>query len=213
MQRREFSRSLLLSGTAAATGVLSLTPALAQRIAFKEGSEYTRLAKPAAIVTPPGKVEVVEFFSYSCIHCFRFEPLMAEWIKKLPADVVLRRMPVAFSPAFGPMQRFYFSLESMGLVDKLHEKVFKAFHEERQQLTSPETIVAWVEKQGVDKAQFLSFFNGSSVDKAKAATQLQDAYQVEGTPAMGVAGQFYIPGQGPKTLLIADSLIAQARKG
>lgn len=211
MQRRDFSRSLLVTGSVAAAGVLSLTPALAQRVGFKEGTDYTRLAKAAPIVTPPGKVEVVEFFAYSCIHCFRFEPLMAEWIKKLPADVVLRRMPVAFSPAFGPMQRFYFSLEAMGLVDKLHEKVFKTFHEERQQLTSPETIVAWVEKQGVDKAQFLSFFNGSAIEKARAATQLQEAYKVEGTPAMGVAGQFYIGGQGPKTLLIADSLVAQVR--
>lgn len=213
MQRRDFSRSLFVTGSVAATGALSLAPAFAQRVAFKEGSDYNRLAKPAAVSTPAGKVEVVEFFSYSCVHCFRFEPLMAEWIKKLPADVVLRRMPVAFSPAFAPMQRFYFSLESMGLVDKLHEKVFKAFHEERQQLTSPETIVAWVEKQGVDKAQFLSFFNGNAIEKAKAATQLQEAYQVEGTPALGVAGQYYIGGQGPKTLLIADSLIAQARKG
>lgn len=213
MQRRDFSRSLLVTGSAAAAGVLGLTPALAQRVGFKEGSDYTRLSKPAAVATPAGKVEVVEFFSYSCIHCYRFEPLMAEWSKKLPADVVLRRIPVAFSPAFGPMQRFYFSLESMGLVDALHEKVFKAFHEERQQLTSPETIVAWVEKQGVDKAQFQSFFNGNAIEKARAATQLQEAYQVEGTPALGVAGQFYIGGQGPKTLLIADSLIAQARKG
>ena len=170
---------------------------MAQRVAFKEGSDYTRLAKTAAVTTPAGKVEVVEFFAYSCIHCFRFEPLLAEWAKTLPADVVLRRMPVAFSAAFVPMQRFYFSLEAMGLVEKLHEKVFKAFHEERQQLTSPEAIVAWVEKQGVDKAQFLSFFNGSAIEKAKAATQLQEAYQVEGTPALGVAGRFYVSGQGP----------------
>lgn len=213
MQRRDFSSHLLASGAIAVLAGLGFSPAMAQRLAFKEGADYTRLAKPAAVVTPTGKVEVVEFFSYSCIHCFQFEPLMDAWAKKLPADVVLRRIPVAFSPAFGPMQRFYFSLESMGLVEKLHTKVFQAFHEERQQLTSPETIVAWIEKQGVDRTQFLSFFNGSAIEKAKAATELQNAYQVEGTPAIGVAGRFYIGGQGPKTLLIADSLIAQSRKG
>jgi protein dithiol oxidoreductase (disulfide-forming) len=42
---------------------------------------------------------------------------------------------------------------------------------------------------------------------------LQEAYQVEGTPALGVAGRFYVGGQGPKTLVIADSLVAQVRKG
>ena len=213
MQRRDFSSHLLASGTIAALGGLGLSPALAQRVGFKEGSDYIRLAQPAPVDAPAGKVEAVEFFSYSCIHCYKFEPLMTGWMKKLPADVVLRRVPVSFNPAFEPMQRFYFSLESMGLVEKLHTKVFQAFHEERQQLTSPETIVAWVEKQGVDRKQFLSFFNGSAIEKAKAATALQNAYQVEGTPAIGVAGRFYIGGQGPKTLLIADSLIAQSRKG
>jgi thiol:disulfide interchange protein DsbA len=48
--------------------------------------------------------------------------------------------------------------------------------------------------------------------KAKRATQLQDAYQVEGTPALGVAGRYYISGQGPRTLVIADALIADLRK-
>ena len=42
---------------------------------------------------------------------------------------------------------------------------------------------------------------------------LQDAYQVEGTPALGVAGRYYVGGQGPRTLLVADSLIAEVRKG
>jgi protein dithiol oxidoreductase (disulfide-forming) len=49
--------------------------------------------------------------------------------------------------------------------------------------------------------------------KAKRAAQLQDAYQVEGTPALGVAGRYYVPGQGPRALVVADALIAEVRKG
>ena len=210
MQRRDFSRSLLAAG-AFVSAAGALTPALAQRIGFKEGTDYLRLPKPVPVAAPAGQIEVVEFFAYSCIHCFRFEPLLETWMQKLPADVKVRRMPVAFSPAFEPMQRLYFTLESMGLVDKLHAKVFKAFHEESQQLTSPEAITAWVEKQGVNREQFLAFFNGNAGKLAASATQLQDAYQVEGTPALGVAGRFYVSGQGPKTLVIADSLISQVR--
>ena len=210
MQRREFSRSLLSAGACLSlAGVAG--QAMAQRIGYKEGADYQRLAKPAAVAASAGQIEVVEFFAYSCIHCYRFEPLLEAWVKKLPTDVKLRRLPAAFSPAFEPMQRLYFTLESMGLVDKLHGKVFKAFHEERQQLTSPEAITAWVDKQGVNRDQFLAFFNGAAVKLAAAATQLQDAYKVEGTPALGVAGRFYVGGQGPKTLVIADSLIAQVR--
>lgn len=212
MQRRDFSRSLLMAGAAAASG-LGLTPALAQRVAFKEGSDFVRLAKPAPVETPAGQVEVVEFFAYSCIHCHNFEPVFHEWIKRKPAHVTVRRMPVAFTQNFVPMQRLYFTLEAMDLVDKLHVKVFKAIHEERQPLTTTPAIVSWIEKQGVNRDQFLGIFNGQAAKLAEKATALQDAYQVEGTPSLGIGGRFYVGGQGPRTLLVADSLIAEVRKG
>lgn len=212
MQRRDFSRGLMAAGAAAVSG-LGLSPAMAQRVAFKEGTDYIKLAKPVPTESPAGQVEVIEFFAYSCIHCFNFEPVFSEWIKKQPANVTVRRMPVAFSQNFVPMQRLYFTLEAMGLLEQLHGKVFKAFHEERVPLTTPPAILAWVEKQGVNREKFTAIYDGSAVKASQKAVGLQDAYQVEGTPAMGIAGRFYIPGQGPKTLLVADSLIAEARKG
>ena len=212
MQRREFSRGLMAAGTAAVAG-LGLSPAFAQRVAFKEGTDYTKLAKPAPTDSPAGQVEVVEFFAYSCIHCFNFEPVFSEWIKKQPPHVTVRRMPVAFNQNFVPMQRLYFTLEAMGLLEQLHGKVFKAYHEERLPLTTTPAILAWVEKQGVNREKFTALYDGAAVKSAQKAVGLQDAYQVEGTPALGIAGRFYIPGQGPKTLLVADSLIAEARKG
>ncbi|MDM7944258.1 MAG: thiol:disulfide interchange protein DsbA/DsbL [Hydrogenophaga sp.] len=215
MQRRDFSRSLLAAGTTAlaATGGLTLTPALAQRVGPKEGTDFVRLARPAPVETPASQVEVVEFFAYSCVHCFNFEPLFDEWLKKKPAHVNVRRMPVAFSPAFVPMQRLYFTLEAMNLVERLHRKVFQAIHVDRQQLTAAPVITAWVEKQGgVDMARFNGLFNGAAAGLATKATQLQDAYKVEGTPSLGVAGRYYVNGQGPRTLVVADALIAEVRK-
>ncbi len=215
MQRRDFSRSLLAAGTVvAATGGLTLTPALAQRVGPKEGTDFLRLGRPAPVESPASQVEVVEFFAYSCIHCFNFEPMFDEWMKKQPASVNVRRMPVAFSPAMQPMQRLYFTLESMKLVDRLHSKVFQAIHVDRQPLTTAAAITAWVEKQGgVDMARFNAFYNGAAAGLATKATQLQDAYKVEGTPSLGVAGRYYVNGQGPRTLVVADALIAEARKG
>ncbi|WP_374409823.1 thiol:disulfide interchange protein DsbA/DsbL [Hydrogenophaga sp.] len=212
MQRRDFSRNLLAASATAALG-LNLSPALAQRVAFKEGTDFTKLPKPVPTDSAAGQVEVLEFFAYSCIHCFNFEPIFSEWVKKQPAQVRVLRVPVAFNQNFVPMQRFYYALESMGLLDKLHAKVFKAFHEERLPLTTPPAILAWVEKQGVDRGQFIAAYDGPAAKAAQKAVGLQDAYQVEGTPAIGVAGRFIVPGQGPKTLLIADSLIAEVRRG
>jgi thiol:disulfide interchange protein DsbA len=216
MQRRDFSRSLVAAGTTAlaAAGGLTLTPALAQRVGPKEGTDFVRLSPVAPVDSPKSQVEVVEFFAYSCIHCFNFEPIFDEWLKKQPASVNVRRMPVAFSPAFVPMQRLYFTLESMKLVERLHSKVFQAIHVDRQQLTTTPAITAWIEKQGgVDMARFNAFYNGEAAGLATKATQLQDAYKVEGTPSLGVAGRYYVNGQGPRTLVVADALIAEARKG
>lgn len=215
MQRRDFSRSLLLAGTTAlgAAGGLTLTPALAQRVGPKEGVDYVRLPKPAPVESPASQVEVLEFFAYSCIHCANFEPIFEEWIQKKPANVTVRRMPVAFSQGFVPMQRLYFSLEAMNLVDKLHAKVFEAFHVERLPLTTPPAIIDWVAKQGVDRAKFTEIFNsGATGQKVQRAIELQDAYGVEGTPSLGIAGRFYLNGQGPRTLAVANALIADLRK-
>lgn len=213
MQRREFSKSVLVGGGLAAAGVLPLSSVHAQA-ALKEGKDYLRLARPAPVDAPAGQVEVVEFFAYTCIHCFNFEPHITEWLKNKPDHVTLRRAPVAFSEAFVPLQRLYFTLEAMGQAEALHEKVFKAVHVDKQRLTTPDAITNWVEKQGVDRAKFTELYNSFAVaGKARRATQLQDAYQVEGTPALGVAGRFYIPGQGPRTLAVANVLIAEVRKG
>lgn len=214
MQRRDFSRSLLAAGgTAVALSAGLPLSAQAQRVAPKEGTDYTRLARPAPVVSPPSQVEVVEFFAYTCIHCFNFEPVFEEWIQKKPSFVMVRRMPVAFSQAFVPMQRLYFALESMDLVGKLHTKAFSAIHVERQRLTTADAIIDWVAKQGVDRAKFAEVYNSAATGtKAQQAAQLQEAYAVEGTPALGVAGKFYVPGQGPRTLVVANALIADLRK-
>ncbi len=213
MQRRAFSRSLLAAGAGALTTGLLPLAAQAQVGGFKEGSDYLRLGKPVATDSGAGKVEILEFFAYSCIHCYNFEPVMAAWMKKQPANVVVRRTPVAFSPAFVPMQQLYYTVEAMGLVESLHEKIFRAFHVDKVRIQEAAVAADWMAKQGVDMKKYNELYNSFAVvGKAKRAAQLQDLYSVEGTPALGVAGRFYIPGQGPRTLQVADALIAEVRK-
>jgi thiol:disulfide interchange protein DsbA len=215
MQRRAFSRHLLATGAAilAPAAVVHPSLALAQAAGpqrYQEGRDYVRLDRPAPVDVSAGQIEVLEFFAYTCIHCFNFEPVFDQWRRRVPAHVLVRRVPVVFSEAFVPLQRLYYTLEAMGQLDALHGKVFEAIHVQRQRLVNEAAITAWVEKQGVDRQKFSELFNSFSVTgKARRAGQLQDAYQVEGTPALGVAGRYMIPGQGPRTVQIADALIAQ----
>ena len=216
MQRREFSKS---AAAVAATASLGLAAtAQAQGGAPQNGTDYLTLDKRAPVEAPAGKVEVVEFFWYSCPHCNRFEPALEAWIKKAPKDVVVRRVPVSFRADFEPQQRLYYVLEGMNKVEELHKKVFYAIHAEKQMLNTPELVAAWAEKQGINKAKFVEMYNSFSVaTKARKATQLQDAYKVDGVPALGVAGRFYTSGELAKNmdraLVVTDHLVTLARKG
>jgi len=213
MNRREFSAGAACVLASASLGLPQL--AWAQKKP-EEGTEYKSLDKRAAVEAPAGKIEVVEFFWYSCPHCNAFEPALEAWSKKLPADVALRRVPVAFRDNFVPQQRLFYTLEAMNRLD-LHNKVFQAIHVDKQPTDNEAAILAWAEKNGLDKAKFQEMYNSFNVQtKARRAAQLQDAYKVEGVPALGVAGRWYtdgtMAGTMAKALQVTEYLVAEARK-
>jgi len=215
MNRREFS-----AGTACilATAALGLPASVwAQVRKPEDGVEYMTLDKRVNPDAPAGKVEVIEFFWYSCPHCHAFEPRLNAWIQKLPPDVVIKRVPVAFRDDFVPQQRLFYTLEAMGKVEALHNKVFQAIHGERNPLNREEQILDWAEKQALDKAKFKELYNSFGVSsKARRATQLQNLFKVSGVPAIGIAGRYYTDGDlahsMERALQVTDYLIGEARK-
>ena len=193
MKRRDFSAVFSVVGGAALAGSALYAPSLLaqaqppgqpQLKRPEAGTDYLVLDKRAAVEAPAGKIEVVEFFWYNCPHCNQFEPTLDAWVKTVAKDVSVRRVPVAFRDNFVPQQRLFYALEAMGVLDKLHAKIFTAIHGEKLVLDKSEVIADWVAKQGVDKVKFLEQYNSFSVStKATKATQLQNAYKLEGVPA------------------------------
>jgi thiol:disulfide interchange protein DsbA len=215
MNRREFSGAAAAVAGLAAWGLPPTT--FAQGVKPQPGKDFVPLEKRAAVEAPPGKVEVIEFFWYSCPHCNAFEPRFEAWAKKQPADVFVKRVPVAFRDDFVPQQRLYYTLEALGKVDELHAKVFQAIHTNHEQLNREEAIVAWAGKQGLDQGKFKELYNSFSVaSKARRASQLQDAYKVLGVPALGIAGRYYtdgdLAGNIDRALQVTDYLVAETRK-
>jgi thiol:disulfide interchange protein DsbA len=216
MKRREFSQ--VAAGAALASAALLSPLAHAQAKKPVAGKDFHILDAKAPVEAPAGKIEVVEFFWYSCPHCNIFEPALANWVKALPKDMAFKRSHVAFNDGFVPQQRLFLALEAMGMLEKLHVKVFNAIHSEKVNLAKGDAITDWVVKQGVDKAKFLEQYNSFSVStKATRSTQLQNAYRVEGVPALGIAGRFYtdgsMAGSMERALQVAEYLIAEVRAG
>jgi len=208
MKRREFA---LGSALVALPGMLA-SPAWAQ-----SGKGYTELKERAPVEAPAGQVEVVEFFSYGCSHCKNFEPMFSAWKKSAPKDVAVRMVHVGFQSSFEPLQRIYYALEALGQVDALHAKVFDALQAQRKRLNQPDVLFPWIAEQGVDRAKFEEAYKSFGVaTKLRRAVQLQEAYQVEGTPALGVAGRYYTDGSMAggfqRMIQLTNGLIEQERK-
>ena len=136
----------LALGATGLMGLLSAPLAQAQGTPV-EGQHFKRLANPVP-VTVPGKVEVLEFFMYSCPHCNAFDPSLEAWVKQQSADVAFRRVPVAFRPNLEIHQRLYYALEALGLLGQLHAKAFAAIHVEHKMLMKEEDVAAWASANG-----------------------------------------------------------------
>jgi thiol:disulfide interchange protein DsbA len=212
MNRRRFN----ITGAAAAAASCMPLASWAQG-APVEGRDYARLAQPLAMPAT-GKVEVVEFFGYWCPHCNAFEPTLDAWSRKLPADVLFRRVPVAFSAPQEPYAKIFYALEAMGLVEQMHRKVFAAIHVQRQHLEKDSEILAFMTANGVDGTKFGETYKSFTVaSKFKQARQLAEAYHIDGVPTLGIHGRFFtspsLAGGAEQALRITDQLIQRARQG
>ena len=190
------------------------------------GTEFRTLDKPQP--TEAGKkVEVIEFFWYSCPHCNAFEPSLSDWVKKQGDNIVFKRVPIAFNESFGPEQRLYYALEALGKSEELQKKIFHAIHGERKALNKEGPITDYVVGQGIDKAKFTDLYNSFGVQtKVRRAVQLQEAFKVDGVPMIAIDGRYVTSpsivgtslGNQPEpvlqaaTLQVMDWLVAKAAK-
>ncbi|MDC8757554.1 thiol:disulfide interchange protein DsbA/DsbL [Janthinobacterium fluminis] len=190
----------------------------------QNGVDYTTLDATTRPDTGK-KIEVVEFFMYSCPHCHSLEPLMSEWVKKQGDNIVFRRVHMAFSGPNDPQAHAYVTLEAMGKLDLVHDKIFRAVHVERNRLNKDEALTDFIAKNGVDKAKYLEFFNSFAVQtKMKRGASLINTYKLTSAPSIVIDGRFVTsPAQAGRpnqpelqsqqaTLKVMDMLVARALK-
>ena len=218
MKRRDFSLAAVSAATSISVPLSSQAQGPAAARKPVEGTDYLSLDKRVPTDLGAGKIELLEFFWYSCPHCHAFEPQFVAWKKAAPKDVVVQRVPVRFRDDFEPQQRAYYVFEALNMVDVMHGKLFNAIHNERQQLNSAAALAAWADKNGLPEKKFTEAYNSFGVaSKARRATQLQDAFKVQGVPALGIAGRFYTDGSLTQTmdraLQVADFLLGEVRRG
>lgn len=203
----------------AAFGIL----ALASNMGWAQvaGKDFEVLKTPQPTESP-GKVEVIEFFSYTCPHCQNLQQPLTAWLKRKPADVEFRRMPVVFQDSFLPFARLYYTLEAMGLLEKLHHDAFTAFHQQKVKLQDPKAAADWAASKGVDRQKFMDAYNSFGVQSlTKRAAENTRRYDIPFTPALVVDGKYMTGPSMTSTgntvdfdrfFKVLDQMIAGARK-
>jgi protein dithiol oxidoreductase (disulfide-forming) len=172
---------------------------------------YTEL-KPPQPTEAGGKIEIVEFFWYGCIHCYNLEPALEGWLKKLPPDAQFRRVPAVFNPRWEHDARIFYAFEALKLLDKLHRPFFDAIHQDRLRTDDPKALAQWLQKQGVDAQKFSDVMKSFSVhSKTQRAKLMTAGYKIDGTPAIAVDGRYTVSA-GEGMLETVSQLIDQARK-
>ena len=207
-----FKQLLRFALAAGATALLAAGTAQAQFNAIP-GRDYTPLNPPQP-TSGDATVEVLEFFAYGCIHCFHLEPKLEKWMGALPKDTKVTRVPTPFALRGLNSIPIYYTLEAMGLIDKLHIKIFEAVHNDNLILGNPEVRNQWLAKQGVDLKKFQEVEKSFAVqNKITRATEMATKYRIETTPTLVVNGKYAVPNHNntDTTFRVIDTLAFNER--
>jgi thiol:disulfide interchange protein DsbA len=158
-------------------------------------------------------IEVIEFFSWGCPHCYEFHPLLGRWIATLPKDAAFRRVPVSLGhPEWEALVRAYYALQTTGDLARLDSQIFEAIHNEHESLFTETSITAWVAKHGVNAAKFTEAYRSFGVNTSVGRSQdIAVNYRVSGIPTLAIGGRYTVTGDQPKMLTTTTELIAKAR--
>lgn len=192
----------------------------AESFQYEEGAHYVKL-EVSVRTRERDIIDVTEYFSYGCPHCYRFEPLVSQWKDGLPDDVEFSRTPAVWKQAAGYelYARTYYTALALGLLEKIHLPLFNAIHVDRRRLLDLNAMAAFMAEQGVEPVAFVKNFNNSFGVKAmyQQAIARGQLYRSRGVPAVIINGKYRIEASmvdnsNANMLRVADFLINRERR-
>jgi thiol:disulfide interchange protein DsbA len=207
-------RRLILAAVTSALALMSSTLLGAQ---YEEGVHYQVLDPQAPLSTSGEGIEVSEYFSYGCGHCFQFDPVLNAWLDKQPEDVNFDRTPAVWNDYYGNLAQTYYTLKAMDVLESLHVAVFEAIHIQRKNLSKPGVMADFLDEAGVDPGAFAKVFNSFGVRMSlQQADARGRAYRASGVPTLIVNGKYRIETRGAgsvqEMLKVAEFLIQLERQ-
>ena len=156
--------------------------------------KYEVLQPPQSTETGD-RIEVVDVFWYGCPHCYTFLPFMEAYDKVKPEYVEVRRLPAIFRESWLAHARAYYTSERLGVTDRTHRPLFEEIHENRNPTDHREALIAFFERQGVDRMEFEKIYDSFAVESlVRKSILMQQRYGIRGTPSVIVNGKYRVTG-------------------
>lgn len=181
---------------------------------FKENAHYKRVS--AAPKVQSDKIEITEFFLYSCSHCFELEPKLKKWLEINKEHIVFKRVPAVISVSWVTLAKTYYIAEKMNILEKIHEPLFKSIHNDKKVYLNEYKLAEFFENQAGKGDEFLSEFNSKDIiDKVSDARIASVNYQFRGVPALVINGEFktapFYNKNQEEMLLVLDHLLSKIK--
>jgi thiol:disulfide interchange protein DsbA len=222
------SQNKLLAAVAStvAAATSTATAAAAGATAWKDGVNYTRIVPAQPTNAGAGQVEVLEFFWYACPHCYALEPAVLGWLKSKPAYITFTRVPVQWNEGHRSLARLFYTLDSMGRLNDLHDEIFKEIQVNGDPLIGPDPSnaaaaervqIAFIKKLGLSDLAFDKAYRDMNVETAlQRADQLVQRYRVTAVPNFVVNGKYItdvgMAGGAERLVSLLSDLAAQEHK-
>ena len=177
--------------------------------------EDYRVIENARALRPDDKIVVKEFFSYACIHCKTFDPVISDWHEDQADDVELELVPANFSPIWALLAQSYYALENADALDQNHARIFRALHDAGRQFLTPEMVGDYVDGRGLSAEEFVKSFNSPTVRRnLRRAEQEQLKFGVAATPTLVVADKYVLGMQGGqgRAIEVLNYLVEKVRE-
>lgn len=145
----------------------------------------------AAMLAKNGdQVQLLEFFSYGCAACARFEPLFEQWLKSNKGKYIVERMPVTFNQdEWQDLANLYFIMQDLSPNQNFNNKIFEALQQQDLRLWEKSVMKQFVMNQGFTAEQFeRAYAQYKNNVRAEKSDQISDIYGVNHTPTLIVNG-------------------------
>ncbi|MEM1433265.1 MAG: thiol:disulfide interchange protein DsbA/DsbL [Pseudomonadota bacterium] len=161
---------------------------------YREGEHYQRV--PIAKPSRGDDIEVVEYFSYGCVHCFNFDPVVETWAAEPKPGVKFTRTPAVFNRSWEFLAQAFYAAEVLGVSEELHQPLFRAIHTDNINIGNPALMTKlFTDHSAVSADDFAQAFDSFSVRSKVQQSKAQGrSLRLRAVPSMVVGGQYVVDG-------------------